>query len=87
MVRRVSFKAEDGTRAVVDGVIKHADGSYTLIETKLRKSTSLTTAQKKVYDELKKGTAKPVGENAKDAQLKVGEAFKATVQRVNKINE
>ena len=46
---------DDSTRAVVDFVKKNADGSFGLIETKLRKSTSLTTNQRKVYKALKEG--------------------------------
>ena len=87
IIRRVSFKAADGTRAVVDGVVKNADGSYRFIETKLRKSTQLTTNQKKVYKALQDGTATAVGENAEKAGFKTGQKVTATVERVEKFND
>ena len=78
---------DDSTRAVVDFVKKNADGSFGLIETKLRNSTSLTTNQRKVYKALKEGNATAVGKNAEDAGFKVGSKYKLEVKRVNKIDD
>ncbi|MFY0602199.1 MAG: hypothetical protein JXR03_21160, partial [Cyclobacteriaceae bacterium] len=88
--RRVSFEAIDAdgnkVRAVVDGIVKNDDGSLDFIETKLRSTTNLTKNQKVVYEALENGTAKAVGENAKDAGFKIGEKVQAKVRRENKYN-
>ncbi len=86
LIRRVTFKTDDGTRAVVDGVVRRADGTFELIETKLKYTTPLTKNQQKVYKALKEGKAMAVGDNAKKAGFKNGEKVKAEVKRVNKHN-
>lgn len=88
--RRVTFTAKDGDKtikAVVDFVETLDDGSFKLIETKLRHSTDLTKNQEFVYKAIENGTAKPVGNNAKAVFGTETKTFKGEVIRKNKINK
>jgi len=81
---QVSFTAVDpktgkSIRAIVDGVVKNADGSYSFIELKLNGTTKLTYNQSVVYKALAEGSATAVGQKALDAGFKVGQKVKAKV--------
>lgn len=46
----------EGNRTNVDQLIRNEDGSYTLVETKLRSTTRLSKGQKAAKKQIKKGS-------------------------------
>ena len=69
VARQVSFRASDGTVARADAVMRHkATGRLRTLDSKTGDG-DLRPAQRKVYTEIQNGTAKPIGENARQAGL------------------
>jgi hypothetical protein len=73
--RRIGFRGAEGSgRTVVDAAVL-PDGKIQLVESKWR-DAPYTQRQSEIYPQIESGEAIPVGENAADLKLKIGEPLK-----------